>query len=40
MSKQTKYLLNENQMPRFWYKLQADLPKALPAGLPSVPEPV
>lgn len=27
MSQQTKYLLNENQMPRFWYNLQADLPK-------------
>src|SRR5512133_3792863 len=33
MSQQTKYLLNENQMPRFWYNLQADLPKPLPAVL-------
>ena len=29
MSMQTKYLLNESQMPKFWYNIQADLPKAL-----------
>jgi tryptophan synthase beta chain len=30
---QTKYLLNESQMPKFWYNIQADLPKPLPAVL-------
>ena len=29
----TKYLLNEHQMPKFWYNIQADLPKALPPVL-------
>lgn len=33
MSKQTKFLLNEDQMPKFWYNLQADLPKPMPAVL-------
>jgi tryptophan synthase beta chain len=33
MSKQTKYLLEENQMPRFWYNIQADLPKPAPPVL-------
>jgi len=33
MSMQTKYLLNESQMPKFWYNIQADLPKPLPAVL-------
>ena len=41
MSKQTKYLLNENQLPRFWYNLQADLPKPAPAVLhPGTLQPV
>ena len=41
MSQQTKYLLNENQMPKFWYNLQADLPKPLPAVLhPGTMKPV
>jgi len=33
MSKQTKFLLDENQMPKSWYNIQADLPKAAPAVL-------
>ena len=33
MSQQTKYLLNEDQMPRFWYNIQADLPTPAPAVL-------
>ena len=41
MSKQTKYLLDENQMPRFWYNIQADLPQAAPAVLhPGTLQPV
>ena len=41
MSQQTKFLLNENQMPKFWYNLQADLPKPLPAVLhPGTMQPV
>ena len=30
---QTKFLLNENQIPRFWYNIQADLPQAVPVVL-------
>lgn len=33
MSGQTKYLLDENQMPRHWYNIQADLPVPLPPPL-------
>jgi tryptophan synthase beta chain len=33
MSMQTKYLLEESQMPKFWYNIQADLPKPAPAVL-------
>ncbi len=33
MSGQTKYLLDENQMPRHWYNVQADLPIPLPPPL-------
>ncbi|MFZ3082074.1 MAG: hypothetical protein WA157_05195 [Rhodoferax ferrireducens] len=41
MSKQTKFLLNEDQMPKFWYNLQADLPKPMPAVLhPGTMQPV
>src|SRR5450759_3481449 len=41
MSKQTKYLLNENQMPKFWYNIQADLPKPAPPVLhPGTLQPV
>ena len=29
MTLQTKYLLDENQMPKFWYNIQADLPLSL-----------
>lgn len=38
---QTKYLLDESQMPRSWYNLQADLPQPLPPVLhPATHEPV
>ena len=41
MSLQTKYLLDENQMPKFWYNIQADLPTAAPAVLhPGTLQPV
>ena len=41
MSMQTKYLLEESQMPRFWYNIQADLPKPAPAVLhPGTLQPV
>lgn len=30
---QTKFLLDEEQMPRYWYNLQADFPEPLPAVL-------
>jgi tryptophan synthase beta chain len=41
MSNQTKYLLEESQMPRFWYNIQADLPKPAPAVLhPGTLQPV
>ena len=41
MSEQTKYLLNEDQMPRVWYNIQADLPKPAPAVLhPGTLQPV
>ena len=41
MSHQTKYLLEESQMPRFWYNIQADLPKPAPAVLhPGTLQPV
>ena len=33
MSHTTKYLLDESRMPRFWYNIQADLPRALPPVL-------
>lgn len=38
---QTKYLLDESQMPRNWYNIQADLPQPLPPVLnPATHEPV
>src|SRR5665647_1524936 len=41
MSSQTKYLLDESRMPKFWYNIQADLPKPLPAVLhPGTMKPV
>ena len=41
MSAQTKYLLGENQMPKFWYNIQADLPKPLPPVLhPGTMQPI
>lgn len=33
MTAVTKYLLDESQMPRSWYNIQADLPRALPPVL-------
>jgi tryptophan synthase beta chain len=33
MSDKVKYLLDESQMPKSWYNIQADLPAALPAVL-------
>ena len=33
MTAVTKYLLEESQMPRSWYNIQADLPRALPPVL-------
>jgi tryptophan synthase beta chain len=33
MSQPTKYLLQESQMPRHWYNIQADLPVPLPPPL-------
>jgi len=41
MSQQTKYLLDENQMPKFWYNIQADLPQPAPPVLhPGTHQPV
>ena len=41
MSLQTKYLLNESQMPKFWYNIQADLATPAPAVLhPGTLQPV
>jgi tryptophan synthase beta chain len=41
MSQQTKYLLSEDQMPRYWYNIQADLPQPAPAVLhPGTLQPV
>ena len=38
---QTKFLLEESQMPKYWYNLQADLPEPLPAVLhPGTQQPV
>ena len=38
---QTKFLLEESQMPKYWYNLQADLPEPLPAVLhPCTQQPV
>ncbi|MCL1960596.1 MAG: TrpB-like pyridoxal phosphate-dependent enzyme [Desulfovibrionaceae bacterium] len=41
MSTPTKYLLPESQMPKFWYNLQADLPRPAPAVLhPGTQKPI
>ena len=41
MSTPTKYLLQENQIPKFWYNIQADLPQPAPAVLhPGTMQPV
>ena len=41
MSETTKFLLKEGQMPKHWYNIQADLPKALPPVLhPGTMQPV
>ena len=33
MNDQVKYLLNEGDLPKFWYNIAADLPSPLPAVL-------
>ncbi len=41
MTQRTKYLLEESQMPRFWYNIQADLPQPAPAVLhPGTHQPI
>jgi len=41
MSTPTKYLLQESQMPKFWYNIQADLPRPAPAVLhPATRQPI
>jgi tryptophan synthase beta chain len=41
MNPSTKFLLDESQMPRHWYNIAADLPKALPPMLnPGTSKPV
>ena len=41
MTAQTKYLLNESDLPASWYNIQADLPQPLPPVLhPGTKEPV
>jgi tryptophan synthase beta chain len=41
MNDTTKYLLDESRMPRHWYNIQADLPRALPPVLhPGTMKPV
>ena len=41
MSNRLKYLLDEERIPRHWYNIQADLPKALPPVLhPGTMQPV
>ncbi len=41
MTEPTKYLLDESRLPRFWYNIQADLPRALPPVLhPGTRQPV
>src|ERR1700690_35865 len=41
MSDQTRFLLNESDLPKFWYNVQPDLPRPLPAVLhPGTHQPV
>ena len=41
MAEQTKYLLDESRIPKYWYNIQADLPKPMPAVLhPGTLQPV
>jgi tryptophan synthase beta chain len=41
MSLPTKFLLDESRLPKYWYNIQADLPKPLPAVLhPGTLQPV
>ena len=41
MTEPTKYLLDENRLPKFWYNLLADLPSPLPPVLhPATHQPV
>ena len=40
MSRQVKVLLNDDEMPRQWYNIQADLPHALPPPLDKTGKPI
>ena len=41
MSATVKYLLDEEQIPKSWYNIQADLPEPLPPTLhPGTQEPI
>lgn len=41
MTDQTKFLLTEKDIPKFWYNIQADLPQPLPPVLnPGTGEPI
>jgi tryptophan synthase beta chain len=41
MDKRTKFLLDETEIPRYWYNIQADLPKPLPPPLhPKTGQPI
>ena len=41
MSATVKYLLDEEQIPKTWYNIQADLPEPLPPTLhPGTKEPI
>jgi tryptophan synthase beta chain len=41
MSDQIKYLLNEDQIPKSWYNIQADLPEPAPPVLhPGTQQPI
>jgi len=33
MDKRTKFILDEDEMPKYWYNIQADLPEPLPPAL-------
>jgi tryptophan synthase beta chain len=35
MEKRTKFILDEEEIPKYWYNIQADLPELLPPILHS-----